>query len=89
MKKVLKENLHNFKRNPWPGMSVKLKSLPPDMLFKTWVVALPTCIFLFLAATAKPIEGASVYCWLEKRVPCFFTPSENFFPCISKPATSG
>ena len=46
-----------FKRRPYPCISVKLKILPHDILFKILVVACPTFGFLVLGLTAIPISG--------------------------------
>ena len=47
-----------FKRRPFPCMSVKLRILPTDILFKLIVVACPSLGFLVLALIAIPINGA-------------------------------
>ena len=53
------EMIHiNFNLNPLPCISVRLRILPPPMLFKTLVVAAPTVGFLVLALTALPIKAA-------------------------------
>ena len=47
-----------FNLRPLPCMSVKLKILPPDILFRILVVACPTFGFFVFAETAIPINGA-------------------------------
>ena len=47
-----------FNLNPLPCISVSDKILPPDILFKIFVVACPTFGFLVFAETAMPINGA-------------------------------
>ena len=47
-----------FSLNPLPCMSVRLKILPPEILFSILVVACPTFGFFVFAETAIPINGA-------------------------------
>ena len=68
-------NYITFILNPFPCMSVTLKFLPPDILFKILPVALPISGSLVLADTAIPINGLAI-------LRAFF---KNLFPACSVP----
>ena len=48
-----------FNLNPFPLMSVKLNTFPPEIDFSILVVAAATFGFLVLAPTAIPMKGAA------------------------------
>ena len=49
-----------FNSKPFPCISVELNTLPPDILFKISLVALPIGVFFDLAETAIPIFGLAI-----------------------------
>ena len=82
-------NYITFDLKPCPCMSVKLKILPPDKLFRIFVVAYPTLGFLVLAETAIPINGAATLtAGFRNLFHAAWLPLNVFFIVFLKPAPS-